>query len=59
MLICLCQVRDITHTNLNPYIGVCVTCPNISIISHYCYRGSLEVRKFNITIYDSVFKISM
>lgn len=39
-----CQVRDIVQTNLNPYIGVCIASPNVSIISHYCYRGSLEVR---------------
>ena len=39
-----CQVRDMVHTNLNPYIGVCIASPNVSIISHYCYRGSLEVR---------------
>ena len=39
-----CQVRDIAHTNLNPYIGVCATSPNVCIISHFCYRGSIEVR---------------
>ncbi|KAL9987193.1 hypothetical protein ACROYT_G001456 [Oculina patagonica] len=42
ILIEMKQVRDIVHTNLNPYIGVCVTSPHVSIISHYCYRGSLE-----------------
>ena len=44
IFVCHCQVRDIGHTNLNPYIGVCVTSPNVCIISHYCYRGSIEVR---------------
>ncbi|XP_022793921.1 atrial natriuretic peptide receptor 1-like isoform X2 [Stylophora pistillata] len=42
ILIEMKQVRDIVHTNINPYIGVCITSPNVSIISHYCYRGSLE-----------------
>ncbi|XP_048584263.1 atrial natriuretic peptide receptor 1 isoform X2 [Nematostella vectensis] len=42
MLIEMKQVRDIQHTNLLHYIGVCTTPPNICIVSQYCHRGSLQ-----------------
>ena len=39
----LLQVRDLSHQNLNPFVGVCITSPNICIVSQFCHRGSLEV----------------
>ncbi|XP_054711320.1 LOW QUALITY PROTEIN: guanylate cyclase 32E-like [Uloborus diversus] len=35
-------MRDLRHDNLNPFIGACVECPNICIVTEYCSRGSLK-----------------
>lgn len=39
----LTQVRDITHENLNPFIGACIESPNILLVWSYCKKGSLQV----------------
>ncbi|XP_073235127.1 atrial natriuretic peptide receptor 1-like [Porites lutea] len=42
VLIQLKQVRDITHENLNPFIGACIESPNIMLVWSYCKKGSLQ-----------------
>lgn len=37
-------MRDLTHPNINPFIGACVEPPNIMILQQYCNKGSLQVR---------------
>ncbi|XP_022085768.1 atrial natriuretic peptide receptor 1-like [Acanthaster planci] len=36
------QLRDLQHTNVNPFLGACVEPPNLCIIYKYCSRGSLQ-----------------
>ncbi|KAJ7392263.1 hypothetical protein OS493_013642 [Desmophyllum pertusum] len=36
------QACEIRHVNLNPYIGVCAEFPDVSIVSEYCAKGSLQ-----------------
>ena len=45
MLLCMLQMKDITHENLNVFVGACVDPPNICILWHYCAKGSLLVSK--------------
>ena len=37
------KVRDISHENLNPFIGACIESPNILLVWSYCKKGSLQV----------------
>ncbi|XP_031553753.1 guanylate cyclase 32E-like [Actinia tenebrosa] len=37
----LFQVQRILHVNINPILGVCMTTPNMCIVSEACSRGSL------------------
>ncbi|XP_038077863.1 atrial natriuretic peptide receptor 1-like [Patiria miniata] len=36
------QLRDLQHTNINPFLGACVELPNVCIVYKYCSRGSLQ-----------------
>ncbi|XP_060517120.1 atrial natriuretic peptide receptor 1 [Cylas formicarius] len=36
------QVRDVTHENTVRFIGACIECPTILILTEYCSRGSLR-----------------
>ncbi|PSN36852.1 Guanylate cyclase 32E [Blattella germanica] len=36
------QIREVRHENLIPFIGACVDHGNLSILTAYCARGSLE-----------------
>ncbi|XP_070550787.1 atrial natriuretic peptide receptor 1-like [Ptychodera flava] len=53
------QVRDVSHANLNPFVGACIDPPNICIVSHYCSKGSLQdvLENDNIKL-DWMFKMS-
>ncbi|EDO36204.1 predicted protein, partial [Nematostella vectensis] len=53
------QVHKLSHVNINPYIGVCITAPNICIVSEACGRGSLADVLINDDIkLDWTFKMS-
>ncbi|XP_050297580.1 atrial natriuretic peptide receptor 1 isoform X1 [Anthonomus grandis grandis] len=36
------QVRDVTHENTVRFLGACIECPTILILTEYCSRGSLR-----------------
>ena len=37
------KVRDLSHENLNPFIGACIESPNILLVWSYRKKGSLHV----------------
>lgn len=39
------QMRELRHDNVNPFIGSCIDAPFILIVTVYCSKGSLQVRK--------------
>ncbi|XP_058962519.1 atrial natriuretic peptide receptor 1-like [Pocillopora verrucosa] len=60
ILIQLKQVRDISHENLNPFIGACIESPNIMMVWSYCKKGSLkDVLANDEYKIDYGFKLSM
>ncbi|CAH0381340.1 unnamed protein product [Bemisia tabaci] len=36
------QVRDVTHENTVRFIGACIECPYVLILTEYCPKGSLK-----------------
>lgn len=36
--------KEMSHDNINRFIGACIDPPHIMIVSQYCARGSLKVR---------------
>ena len=36
-------MRDMSHENVNQFVGLCTDPPNICIAMVYCNRGSLQV----------------
>jgi len=36
------QVRDVTHENTVRFIGACIHCPTVLILTEYCPKGSLK-----------------
>lgn len=38
-------MKDLSHQNINTFIGACVEPGNICILSQYCAKGSLQVKK--------------
>lgn len=36
------QVRDVTHENTVRFIGACIECPTVLILTEYCPKGSLK-----------------
>lgn len=36
------QVRDVTHENTVRFLGACVECPTVLILTEYCPKGSLQ-----------------
>lgn len=43
ILSALLQVRDLQHDHVIKFIGACIDAPNISIMTEYCPKGSLQV----------------
>ena len=44
---CTCiklQMKDMSHENINPFLGACVDSPNICVMTVYCPKGSVQVR---------------
>ena len=37
-------MRDISHDHVTKFIGACIDAPNISVMTEYCPKGSLQVR---------------
>lgn len=35
-------MRDVTHENTVRFLGACVECPTILILTEYCPKGSLK-----------------
>ena len=36
-------MRELSHENIDPFVGCCVDSPNACILTIYCPKGSLEV----------------
>ncbi|KAK9871928.1 hypothetical protein WA026_015178 [Henosepilachna vigintioctopunctata] len=36
------QARDVTHENTTRFLGACIECPTVLIITEYCPKGSLK-----------------
>ncbi|XP_054277953.1 atrial natriuretic peptide receptor 1-like [Macrosteles quadrilineatus] len=36
------QVRDVTHENTVRFVGACIDCPTVLILTEYCPKGSLK-----------------
>ncbi len=47
------QMRDIQHDHVTKFIGACIDPPNISIMTEYCPKGSLQVRLYTINLKSS------
>jgi len=45
MIFIFWKMKDLSHQNINPFIGACVEPGNICILSQYCTKGSLQVNK--------------
>eukprot|EP00057_Strongylocentrotus_purpuratus_P025301 XP_011679775.1 PREDICTED: atrial natriuretic peptide receptor 1-like isoform X2 [Strongylocentrotus purpuratus] len=53
-------MRQVEHNNLVRFVGACVDAPNISIISEYCPKGSLQDIVENDALkLDNMFKNSL
>ncbi|XP_041460790.1 atrial natriuretic peptide receptor 1-like [Lytechinus variegatus] len=53
-------LRQVEHNNLVRFVGACVDAPNISIISEYCPKGSLQDIVENEALQlDNMFKNSL
>lgn len=35
-------MRDVTHENTVRFIGACIHCPTVLILTEYCPKGSLK-----------------
>ena len=42
LLLELKQVREISHDNINQFVGACVDAPNMCILMMYADKGSLQ-----------------
>ncbi|XP_071941646.1 atrial natriuretic peptide receptor 1-like isoform X3 [Antedon mediterranea] len=54
------KMREIQHDHVTKFVGACIDNPNISIITEYCPKGSLQDILENDTIeLDDMFKCSI
>ncbi|KAL5104400.1 Atrial natriuretic peptide receptor 1 [Taenia crassiceps] len=56
----LAGLREMGHENVNAFVGCCVTAHSLSLVFHYCHRGSLQdvINNKSIT-FDWDFKLSL
>ncbi|XP_033624202.1 atrial natriuretic peptide receptor 1-like [Asterias rubens] len=60
VLIELKHMRDISHDHVTKFIGACIDAPNISVMTEYCPKGSLQDILENDSIeLDDMFKYSL
>ena len=43
-------MKDLTHQNINTFVGACVDPGHICILSQYCNKGSLQVKTFYLQL---------
>ncbi|XP_033746930.1 atrial natriuretic peptide receptor 1-like [Pecten maximus] len=56
----LLVMKEMTHDNINPFIGACIDSPNICVLFQYCSKGSLQDVLQNDDIkLDWTFKMSL
>ncbi|ELU04866.1 hypothetical protein CAPTEDRAFT_138354, partial [Capitella teleta] len=41
-LVELKKLRDMSHDNINPFIGACIDQPNMCVLTAYCHKGCLQ-----------------
>lgn len=44
-------MRDVQFNHLTRFIGACIDPPNISIVTEYCPRGSLQVMSLALILF--------
>ena len=53
-------MKELSHENVNHFVGLCADPPNICIITNFCSKGSLRDILENEAIkLDFMFKISL
>ena len=52
VLLELKEVSDLTHQNVNTFVGACIDNPNICLLTQYCNKGSLQVIIIIFTILE-------
>ncbi|XP_069134312.1 atrial natriuretic peptide receptor 1-like [Argopecten irradians] len=56
----LLAMKEMTHDNINPFIGACIDPPNVCVLFQYCSKGSLQDVLLNDDIkLDWTFKMSL
>ncbi|XP_060064717.1 atrial natriuretic peptide receptor 2-like [Ylistrum balloti] len=56
----LLAMKEMTHDNVNPFIGACIDPPNVCVLFQYCSKGSLQDVLQNDDIkLDWTFKMSL
>ena len=54
------QMKELSHENVNPFVGLCADPPNICIITNFCSKGSLrDILENDAIKLDFMFKISL
>ena len=41
-------MRELSHDNINPFIGASIDAPNTCFLMAYCPKGSLEVGEYTV-----------
>lgn len=58
-IMCHSQLLDMSHDNVNVFIGACIEQPNMCVLTAYCPKGSLQdILENNDIKLDMMFKNS-